>query len=377
MRIINKILEIAKQNLTNLSGWHTKRKIVVFESDDWGATRMYDKDAYKYLLNKGYPVDNCPYNRNDRIESNEDVSVLAETLLKYKDQFNHPAKFTLNNIVANPDFDKIKASDFQEYHYETFQTTLSRYEDADQVVDLLQEGIQKELFQPQLHGREHINVELWLKRLQAKEQRFLDAFEQKMYTVTGSGKVSGRRDNLDTYGSFETKGKYHDYSKNIRESQELFFKAWGFNSQTFIAPCYVWHPNLEQILVENKIKGIQGTHVQRVPLQTGFQVKKKYHFTGQINALKQVYLNRNVMFEPAENPQVDVVNEALKQINLAFKYNKPAIISSHRLNYIGGLNYKNRTENIKKLDILLMAITKQWKHVEFMSSDQLINLINK
>jgi hypothetical protein len=83
------------------------------------------------------------------------------------------------------------------------------------------------------------------------------------------------------------------------------------------------------------------------------------------------------MFEPTENPQIDVVNEALKQINLAFKYKKPAIISSHRVNYIGSLNSKNRTHNIRKLNNLLMAITKQWEDVEFMSSDQLINLIIK
>lgn len=376
--MLSKLSRKIKQNLLNLPGWHTKRKIVVFESDDWGATRMYDKDAYKYLLNKGYPVDTCPYNRNDRIESNEDVSILAETLLKHRDQYNHPAKFTLNNIVGNPDFDKIKASDFQEYHYETFQTTLSRYKDADQVLDLLKEGVQKNVFQPQLHGREHVNVSLWMKRLRANEQRFLDAFEQKMYTVTGSGKVSGRRDNLDTYGSIKIKGTNHDFIENIKDAQELFYKNWGFYSETFIAPCYVWHPDLEKILSKAKIRGIQGTHVQAIPIQdTDFSFKKRYHFTGQTNAYNQIYLNRNVMFEPTENPQVDVVDEALKQISLAFKYNKPAIISSHRLNYMGSLNYKNRTENIKKLDTLLMAITKQWKDVEFMSSDQLINLINK
>jgi hypothetical protein len=83
------------------------------------------------------------------------------------------------------------------------------------------------------------------------------------------------------------------------------------------------------------------------------------------------------MFEPAENPQIDAVDEALLQINLAFRYNKPAIISSHRVNYIGSLNSKNRTRNIKKLDNLLTSITKRWPDVEFMSSDQLINLINK
>lgn len=375
--MINKFSKILKQNLCNLPGWHTNRKIVVFESDDWGSTRMYDEHAYETLLKKGYPVNTCPYNRNDRIESNDDISALAETLLKYKDQFNKPAKFTLNNIMANPDFDKIEASGFQSYHFEEFQTTLSRYKDTNNVMNLYREGIRKEVFQPQLHGREHLNVSLWMKRLQANEKRFLDAFKEKMFTVTGTGKVSGRRDNLDTYGNSKIRGEHHDYILNIEQSQELFYKAWGFYSQTFIAPCYVWHPNLEKILADHGIKGLQGTFVQRIPKETGYELEKKYHFTGQTNNLKQVYLSRNVMFEPAENSRTEVVNEALKQINLAFKYKKPVIISSHRVNYIGSLSCKNRTQNIKKLNKLLMAITKQWKDVEFMSSDQLINIINK
>lgn len=371
------MIKIFKQNLINLPGWRTNRKIVVIESDDWGATRMYDKAAYNQLLKKGYPVDTCPYNSNDRIESNEDVSILAEALLKHKDHQDKPAKFTLNNIVANPDFDKIQASDFQEYHYETFQTTLSRYKDADQVVDLLKEGVKKNVFQPQLHGREHVNVGLWMNRLQGKEQRFLDAFEHRMFTLTGTGQVSGRRDNLDTYGKNQIKAKHHNFTDNIKVAQELFSKAWGFYSNTFIAPCYVWHPNLEKVLRDNYIKGLQGTHVQRVPLETGFQIKRKYHYTGQKNKHNQTYLTRNVMFEPAENNNIDVVKTTLKQIDLAFKYKKPAIISSHRVNYIGSLNPLNRKENIRKLDALLMEITKRWKNVEFMSSDQLVNLINK
>lgn len=375
--MIETVIKIVKENLINLPGWNTKRKIVVFESDDWGATRMYDKAAYNQLLKKGYPVDSCPYNSNDRIESNEDVSILAEALLKHKDHLDKPAKFTLNNILANPDFDKIRASDFQEYHYETFQTTLSRYKDADQVVDLLKEGVKKNVFQPQLHGREHVNVGLWMNRLQGKEQRFLDAFEHRMFTLTGTGQVSGRRDNLDTYGKNQIKAKHHNFTDNIKVAQELFSTTWGFYSNTFIAPCYVWHPNLEKVLRDNYIKGLQGTHVQRVPLKTGFQIKRKYHYTGQKNKHNQTYLTRNVMFEPAENNNEDVVKTALKQIDLAFRYKKPAIISSHRVNYIGSLNPENRSNNIKKLDVLLMEITKRWKNVEFMSSDQLVNLINK
>ena len=35
-----------KNNLINIPGYRSKRKLVVFESDDWGAIRMKDKATY-------------------------------------------------------------------------------------------------------------------------------------------------------------------------------------------------------------------------------------------------------------------------------------------------------------------------------------------
>ena len=34
-------------NLLNIPGWNTKRRIVVFESDDWGAIRMPSKAVFE------------------------------------------------------------------------------------------------------------------------------------------------------------------------------------------------------------------------------------------------------------------------------------------------------------------------------------------
>ena len=39
------------QTITNVLAYKTNRKIVVFESDDWGSIRMPSKLAYSNLLN--------------------------------------------------------------------------------------------------------------------------------------------------------------------------------------------------------------------------------------------------------------------------------------------------------------------------------------
>ena len=45
------------------------------------------------------------------------------------------------------------------------------------------------------------------------------------------------------------------------------------------------------------------------------------------------------------------------------------------MNYIGSINPNNRKENLKLLDQLLKKVIMLWPNVEFMSSDQLGNLI--
>ena len=92
------------QNLTNARGWRTNRKIVVIESDDWGMIRMSSKKDQKELKKRGFNISQCPYNLNDRIENDRDLEGLGEVLLSVKDNKGNPAKFTINNVVANPEF---------------------------------------------------------------------------------------------------------------------------------------------------------------------------------------------------------------------------------------------------------------------------------
>jgi len=65
----------------------------------------------------------------------------------------------------------------------------------------------------------------------------------------------------------------------------------------------------------------------------------------------------------------------MSEIQNAFFWHKPAIISTHRINYVGGINIKHRGRNLKLLDQLLQRILIKWPDVEFLSSDQLVSII--
>lgn len=70
------------------------------------------------------------------------------------------------------------------------------------------------------------------------------------------------------------------------------------------------------------------------------------------------------------------MDECLHRIDVAFKCFRPAIISSHRLNFIGAIEPSNRDRHLSALELLLTKIVKQWPDVEFVSSDQLGHIIN-
>lgn len=54
---------------------------------------------------------------------------------------------------------------------------------------------------------------------------------------------------------------------------------------------------------------------------------------------------------------------------------KPAIICSHRVNYVGFIDEHNRDRSLKMLGRLLGKILLKWPEVEFMTSNNLADII--
>ena len=143
-------MKTLKLSALNLLGKRVNTKIVVIESDDWGTIRMASKEAFNSLLKKGYPVDQCPYNKYDALESNQDLEMLFDVLNSVKGNDGNPVILTANHIVANPDFEKIKKSNFNEYHFEPFTETLKYYPEHDRVMVLSREGINNKFLIPKV-----------------------------------------------------------------------------------------------------------------------------------------------------------------------------------------------------------------------------------
>ena len=375
--ILTKLRSRLGSHLRNIKGWSSKNKIVVFESDDWGSIRMPSREVYKQLLRLGIRVDKLSYNRYDSLASEEDLLSLFEILVKYKDRNGRHPVFTANCVVANPDFKKIKAANYSEYFYEPFIETLKRYPKHSKSFSLWKEGLSNGIFVPQYHGREHLNVPRWLKALQMNTGDVRLAFKMNMFDLSESGSVLNENSFMDSLAYCDDDElKY--INNSIIEGAELFKILFGFTSRSFIAPCFIWDTHQETTLANCGVKYIQGGLYQKCSIPGKInQYKRIKHYTGEHNLLGQWYTVRNCFFEPSDWGKKNYLNSCLAQIDASFYWNKPAIISTHRLNYIGYIEPENRIRNLSLLSDLLRSIIKKYPDVEFLSSSELGSLIGE
>lgn len=373
----NMLHDIIRHNIACIPGWRTNRKLVVIESDDWGSVRMPSKTIYEKFLKAGIRVDNDPYCKFDNLANKDDLTFLYEVLHSVKDKNGKPAVITANTIVANPDFDKIKSSNFQEYFFEPFTETLNRYSNHAGVWELWQQGLQSGVFYPQFHGREHLNVKKWLNVLQSNEFATRLAFDYGTFGLTNNTHPDIKGTYMGAFDSNVTDDLNY-YESVINEGLELFNKLFGYRSKSFIATTYTWDSAIERYLKNNGVRYLQGLITQRIPKDDGVHFYySKNNFQGKLNSNNLFYLTRNSFFEPTHfKNNIDVVNDCLNRVSIAFRWKKAAVISTHRLNFIGSLVEKNRDENLYLFQKLLKSIIKKWPDVEFINSADLGDIMN-
>src|SRR5690554_3569140 len=243
-------------------GWTTDRKIIVIESDDWGSIRMPNREVYERALKKGITVDNCSYCKYDTLASVTDFEAIFDIFRKHKDKNGNPPIITTNTIVGNPDFDKIKSDNFKNYFYEPFTETLKRY--PNRSFHSWKEGMDERIFYPQLHGREHLNVERWLSALQDNSKEAHFAFKNSFFGISKTISKEGNPSFMAALDYDNDEGKKIGL-QSVKEAVSLFEEIFGYNSKSFIAPNYFWDSEIEKELKSQNISYLQGSIVQKTP----------------------------------------------------------------------------------------------------------------
>ena len=353
-----------KTNLKNLPGWRTSRKIVIIECDDWGSIRIPSSEVYLNLLKSGLPMDRSRF-RLDTMETKEDLEQLFTVLSGPKDFNGHNAVMTAVTIMANPDFEKIRQSDFTEYHYERFTETLLKYGRGDDTFNLYKEGMRAGIFVPELHGREHITVQLWLQKLREGNKNLLLAFNNDFVSLDIEG-IHPAAHGFRPEFYFNNEDQKLFLENSIIEGALLFQEIFGYKPRVFVPSNGIFHPDFEKAIIKAGIKFLYVNHKMSYPGKNG-ELLQKHFITGQKGPGGLTFYTRNCLFEPSDK-RYNGIDLTMNQIAAAFRWGKPANISTHRVNFAGGIDPANRVKGLSELKNLLKTIIKRWPDVEFMSS---------
>jgi hypothetical protein len=371
--MLSKIKEQIFVNLKNIPGWRTNKKIIVIECDDWGSIRMPSEEVYEFLLQKGLKIATSRFNKYDTLENEEDLDELFKVLHSVKDKNGHSAVITPATVMANPDFRKIFSHRFSEYFYEPFTETLKRYYPNQNVFGLWQKGIETGVFIPEVHGREHTNVQLWMNMLRSHNEQLLLAFDREFVSLDIPGVPEAASEFRAEY-YFSSEDQKPFLEKSIEDSISLYKDIFGFKPRVFVPPNGIFHSDFDVFVSKAGIRYLNVSHSMPYP-ENGL-LKYRHFITGQKGPLGLTYYTRNCAFEPTEQGYSGI-DHTMKQIAAAFRWHKPANISTHRVNFVGGIDPVNRAKGLKELALLLKTIVHQWPDVEFMGSgdahDYLIN----
>ena len=366
-------------NIKNIYGWKTKKRIVVIAVDDYGNVRLDSKEARARMDAEGLKI-KSRFDAHDCLETREDLEALFDVLSSVKDKNGRHAVFTPYAMPCNIDFEKIIANNYTAYHYEKLPETFDKLTSKDERAykgawNLWQEGIDKELFVPQFHGREHLNLKVFEEKLAQKDHEVLTALKNRSYTsISNSGHETISYTAAFDFVKADENNRFPDI---IADGIENFKEVFGKAPVNFMPPTSKIHPMHLRYLSEKGIKYIDTNLIHKQHFGSG-KFKTSINYTGKSIDKNQLYLVRNVVFEPTSNKNINTsVKIALDQIRAAFRWYKPAIISSHRVNFCGHVDENNRKHGILALSKLLESIITTWPDVEFKSANELGDLISK
>ncbi len=343
------------------------KKIVVFESDDWGRLGVRDLEAYGSLKAKGY----SQLGQNDwdyySLELPQDLEALYSVLLRHSDAFGLPPIFTCNFIVANPDYAKIMQTGFREFHFlDLSQGLPNLWKNRDQLTDKYRKGVALGLVYPGYHGLCHFRYEAWLKALQNREPDVLDCLEEHVSYIPSLRTEAFSYEYLEDVNPISFLS-LKAQEERIKKGVWAFERIFGFPPVVTTAPRYAWNQDTEEVWYKYGIRYIGASNSQ-----VGM-MSSSGHRLGERNQWGMIYLIRNVAFEPRREQSCQ---DAFTEIDFLFKTKQPAILETHSINFLSSI--KNfREKALERLDQLLYLIERKYPEVVYLSSHQFGDILEK
>jgi hypothetical protein len=277
-----------------------RHPVFIIESDDWGAGPLAQGEALMRLSN---------------------------LLQKIRDRNGHPVVMTLGVVLEVPDGARIAAGGCTEYHGLTLAD--ARFDD---VREVMQDGIRAGVFAPQLHGQCHY----WPPTLLAAAQG--DAAVRGWLTGSEPAATEGLPAPLQSRwvdaSSLPSRALAPEAVRHAAAAEAAAYRAvFGSAPQVAVATTFVWNDAVEAAWAQGGVEVVV-TPGRRATCRDAVGQPgcvDATMLTGERSRAGQIYLVRDVYFEPALGhlPQ-RLVDGLLARI----RQGRACLVETHRFNFL-------------------------------------------
>ncbi len=321
-------------NLSRLSALKAPvldRPVVILESDDWGP----GPEVQVRALNK-----------------------IRLLLSRFRDDRGRHPVMTVGVILSIPDVQAIEETGRYRARYLNEPEFRS-------LVDILKQGAGEAVFDLQLHGMAHYwpsNLMTFLGCGEGIPDRWLT--REGWRTELLPSWLQSRWIDAGTLPSKPL--PFELVREAVAEEVELFRCCFGVDPKVVVPPTFVWDDNVERAYDRMGVE-VLITPGHRYPGRKddgALMDSDKQYINGQLVHGKMKALVRDLYFEPALGHQSDKV---LEKISWKWSRREPALIETHRFNYLG----EHARTSLDSLERLLESVMERFPTVHFMSSREL------
>ena len=311
--------------------------VVIFESDDWGAGPLEQAKALENLW---------------------------RILASVKDKVGRTPVATLGVILATADTQRIRSVGGSEY----FSANLSEPVYAP-LREVMEAGVRQGVFALHLHGMEHYwpqslmqaavkdtNVRNWLQSSGIPDTESLPSPLQARWTDASVLPSRALASEL--------------LRAAITEEASLYGAFFNVRPRVAVATTFVWTEEVEAAWAKEGIDviitpGARYTCRDAAGKPGG---EDKRMVNGELSKSGQIYLVRNVYFEPMLGHKPErLVDDAREYVRLG----RPCLVEMHRFNFIGSA--EKCDASLRILDSALKELQRTFPEIRFMTSLELAN----
>jgi hypothetical protein len=314
-----------------------QRPVLIIESDDWGAGPSDQSEA---------------------------LGSIAQLLAGFKDCDGRHPLMTLGIVLASADGERIRATG-------NYQRQLISTSTHGSLLETINNGVDAGVFDIQLHGLEHYWPSALMEASQCDES-VMAWLQRAPFSLTEDlpSPLQSRWVNAVSLPAEPINDR--EVLQAVREETSDFEAVFGSVPGVAVPPTFIWNECVEKgwaaggvnvVVTPGRRYESRGDDGQ--PSAAGDPV-----YNGQPTGNGMVYMVRNSYFEPSMGHMAE---QAMAALDLKTGLGQPALLETHRFNFLGSIDKKNRS--VQELKRFLEQALAAYPNVAFISTGKLAMIL--